>query len=333
MSVKRLQLFLLDNMIWFINLVLVVIFVAIEPRLLTPKNLISMIYSVSMLGFLVFAQAIVLISGNFDLSVGSIAGFSMTIVAVMFEYWAPGMPWPLLLLMMLIIGMAIGLYNGFFVAVLKINPFLQTLGTYTLFYGLMLIVGRRTLFKLPEQLVIPGGGRFGNSIIPVAVVILIIASVIIHILLSKTSLGRKIYAVGSNREAARSCGISVERTLIWVFVLSGLLSSIGGLLYSGYMNCVTMDLGRPDLFLTFAGAIIGGVALDGGRGKVSGIFGGIMLLGIMQIGLTILKTPATWREAMNGIVLIAAILLNTYQVRLKGYVLAKKQHSLNTIKF
>jgi simple sugar transport system permease protein len=324
MSVKKLQLFILDNLIWFINLVLVILFVSIEPGLLTPKNLISMIYSVSMLGLLVFAQAIVLISGNFDLSVGAIAGFAMTVVAVTFEYWAPGTPWPVLLLMMLVIGITIGLYNGFFVAILKINPFLQTLGTYTLFYGLMLIIGKRTLFKLPKPLIVPGGERFGNTIIPVAVIVLIIASIIIHIFLSKTSLGRKIYAVGSNREAARACGISVERTIIWVFVLSGLLSSIGGLLYAGYMNCVTMDLGRPDLFLTFAGAIIGGVALDGGRGKVSGIFGGIILLGIMQIGLTILKTPATWRETMNGIVLIAAILLNTYQTRLKGYVLAKK---------
>jgi ribose/xylose/arabinose/galactoside ABC-type transport system permease subunit len=323
MQVKKLQLFVIDNMIWFIDLVLIILFVSIEPALLTPKNLMSMIYSVSMVGFLVLAQAIVLISGNFDLSVGAIAGFSMTVVAVTFEYWAPGTPWILLLVMMLAIGMAIGFYNGFFVAILKINPFLQTLGTFTLFYGLMLIVGKRTLFKLPEQLIVAGGGRLGNSIIPVAVVLLIAVSIILHFFLSKTSLGRKIYAIGSNREAARICGISVEKTLICVFVLSGLLSSIGGLLYAGYMNCVTMDLGRPDLFLTFAGAIIGGVALAGGRGKVSGIFGGIMLLGIMQIGLTILKTPATWRETMNGIVLIAAILLNTYQSRLKGHVLSK----------
>jgi ribose/xylose/arabinose/galactoside ABC-type transport system permease subunit len=323
MAAKKFELFLLDNMIWFINLVLVIIFVSIEPGLLTPKNLISMIYSVSMLGLLVFAQAIVLISGNFDLSVGAIAGISMTVVAVIHEFGAPGTPWYVLLLIMLVIGAGVGLYNGFFISVLKINPFLQTLGTYTFFYGFMLIIGKRTLFKIPPQLVIPGGGKFGNTILPVAVVILIVISVLVHILLAKTSMGRKIYAVGSNREAARACGISVERTLIWVFVLSGLLSAVGGLLYAGYMNCVTMDLARPDLFLTFAGAIIGGVALDGGRGKVSGIFGGILLLGIMQIGLTILKTPATWRETMNGIVLIAAILLNTYQTKLKGYVLAK----------
>ena len=91
MAVKKLQIFLLDNMIWFINLVLMIIFISIEPGLLTPKNLISMIYSVSMLGLLVYAQAIVLISGNFDLSVGAIAGISMTVLAVMYEFWTPGM--------------------------------------------------------------------------------------------------------------------------------------------------------------------------------------------------------------------------------------------------
>jgi ribose/xylose/arabinose/galactoside ABC-type transport system permease subunit len=224
---------------------------------------------------------------------------------------------------MILVGALIGLYNGFFIAKLGINPFLQTLGTFTLVYGLMLVVGHRTLFKIPDALIVPGGGTIGGTIIPVAVVFLLVFAVLVHFLLSRTSLGRKIYAVGSNRDAARACGINVERTLIWVFVLSGVLSSIGGLLYSGYMNCVTMDMASNDLFLTFAGAIIGGVALDGGRGKITGVLGGILLLGIVQIGLTILKTPATWRETMNGIVLILAIILNTYQTRIKGHILAK----------
>jgi len=323
MNSTKLKVFFLDNIIWFIDLALLIVFVIIDPGLLKPKNLISMIYSVSMLGFLVFAQGIVLISDNFDLSVGAIGGISAVVMAVTYEFWWPGAPWPVILLIMVLVGAAIGLYNGFFVAKVKINPFLQTLGTYTFFYGLMLIIGKRTLFQIPKALIIPGGGRIGDSIFPVAVLLLIICAVILHFVLSKTSLGRKIYAVGSNSEAARACGINVERTLIIVFILSGILSAFGGLLYAGYMNCVTMDLARPYLFSTFAGAIIGGVALSGGKGKISGIFGGILLLGIVEIGLTILKTPATWRETMNGIVLIAAIILNTYQSRLKGRVLAK----------
>lgn len=323
MLAQKSQIFVLDNIIWFINLLLMIGFIAIEPGLLTPKNLMSMIYSVSMLGFLVLAQAIILISGNFDLSVGAIAGFAMTVAAMTYEFWIPGLSWPILVVLILAIGVAIGLYNGFFIGVLKINPFLQTLGTYTLFYGLMLILGGRTLFKLPPELIALGGGRVGGTILPWAVVILVLAGFLVHLLLADTPLGRKIYAVGSNQAAARACGISVEKTIIWAFALSGLLSAVGGIMYAGYMNCVTQDLARADLFLTFAGAIIGGVALTGGRGRISGVMGGIVLLGIVEIGLTIMKTPASWREAMNGVVLIGAILLNTYQARLKGYVLAK----------
>lgn len=320
---RKLRLFILDNLVWFIDLVLVVAFIIIEPKLLTPKNLISMVYAVSMLGFLVYAQGVVLMSRNFDLSVGAIAGFCATIAAVMYETWFPGTAWPILILVMLATGAAVGFYNGFFVAVLKINPFLQTLGSLLIFYGLMLVIGRRTLFILPKQFIVPGGGMIGGSIIPVSVVILLIFTVLLHFFLARTPAGRRIYAVGSSPEAARACGIDVEKTIIMVFVLSGILSAIGGLLYTGYMGCVTMDMARADLFLTFAGAIIGGVAISGGRGKVSGVLGGIVLLGILEIGLTILRTPAVWREAINGVVLVLAILINSYQIKMKGRVLAK----------
>lgn len=320
---KKIQLFVIENMIWFINLLLFIGFLIVEPQLLMPKNIISTIYSVSMLGFLIYAQAIVLISGNFDLSVGAICGFSATIAAVMYEFWFPGVSWMALILVVIIIGAAIGFYNGFFVGVLKINPFLQTLASYVLFYGLMLVIGGRTLFKLPPEYLVPGGGFLGNSIIPISVLLLILASVIIHIVLTRTILGRKIFAVGSNRTAAKTCGINVEKTLIMVFVISGILSSFAGILYTGYMSCVTMDMARNDLFLTFAGAILGGVAITGGSGRVSGVFGGIVFLGIMEIGLTMLKTPATWREPITGIILIIAVILNTYQAVLKGRILAK----------
>jgi ribose/xylose/arabinose/galactoside ABC-type transport system permease subunit len=308
-------------MIWVINLLLFALFLYIEPRLLMPQNLVSMIYSVSMLGFLVFAQAIVLISGNFDLSVGAIAGFSSTIAAMMFEFWFPGTSWVVLVIVSIGIGALVGLYNGIFIGILKINPFLQTLGSYVLFYGLMLVIGGRTLFKLPPEFLIFGGGKLG--LIPVSVILLILTTLLIHLLLTRTTLGRKIYAVGSNQKAAKACGINVEKTLIAVFVISGILSGIGGILYTGYMSCVTMDVARNDLFLTFAGAILGGVAIAGGSGRTSGIFGGIVFLGIMEIGLTMLRTPANWREPITGIILVAAVVLNTYQSRLKGHVLTK----------
>ncbi|NLS45428.1 MAG: ABC transporter permease [Firmicutes bacterium] len=321
---KKFSLAIIDNMIWVINLILFIIFLLIEPKLILPKNIVSMIYSVSMLGFLIFAQAIVLISGNFDMSVGAIAGFSATVVAAFYEFWFPGTPWLILVIISLATGTLIGIYNGFMVGKLNINPFLQTLASHVLFYGLMLIIGGRTMFKLPRQYLSFGGGFVGDSILPVSVVALIIAAIIIHIILTRTTLGRQIFAIGSNRIAAKTCGINVENTLVKVFAISGFISAVAGIMYTGYMSCVTMDMAQPDLFLTFAGAILGGVAIAGGSGKISGVFGGIVFLGIMEIGLTMLKTRATWREPITGIILAIAVVLNTYQGRLKGHVLAKE---------
>ncbi len=320
---KRAELFCVNNLIWIINIALYIIFVCAESKLLLPKNIISMVYSATLLGMLIYAQAIVLISGNFDMSVGAIAGFSATFVAVLNGQWLPGLPWFLLVVIALLIGIGVGFYNGLLIAKLKINPFLQTLGSYVLFYGLMLIIGRKTLYTLPEDYFLAGGGFVGDTGIPIAVIVLVGATALMYFLLNKTTLGRQIYAVGSNSVAAETCGISVPKTLIKVYVLSGAFSAVAGLLYTGYMNCVTMDLAKSDLFMTFAGAILGGVAIAGGSGKVSGIFGGILFLGILSIGLTMLDSPATWREGITGIILTLSVIMNTYQTKLKARILSR----------
>lgn len=321
---KKIQLFLVNNIIWVINIVMFALFLTAESKLIMPKNIISMVYSVAMLGMLIYAQGVVLISGNFDMSVGAIAGFSATIAAVVYDKWIPGAPWYVLLLFALITGAIIGLYNGLLIGRVNINPFLQTLGSYVLFYGLMLIVAGQTQFNLPESYFVFGGGFIGETGIPVAVIILIAITALLYLLLNKSTLGRQIYAVGSNRLAAKTCGVDVKSTLVKVFVISGILSAMAGVLYTGYMKCVPMDMAEPDLFMTFAGAILGGVAIQGGSGKVSGIFGGIIFLGIMEIGLTMLKSPATWRGAITGVILTLAVILNTYQTRLKARILAKE---------
>lgn len=321
---KKIQLFTVNNIIWVIDIAMFALFLIAEPKLLLPKNLISMVYSVSMLGVLIYAQGVVLISGNFDMSVGAIAGFSATIAAVLYDRWLPGAPWYLLLIVAIGTGLLVGLYNGVLIGRLNINPFLQTLGSYVLFYGLMMIFAGQTQFNLPDTYFVFGGGFIGGSIFPIAVIILIAVTVALYILLNRTTLGRQIYAVGSNKVAARTCGVDVSKTTVKVFMISGILSALAGVLYTGYMKCVPMDMAQPDLFMTFAGAILGGVAISGGSGKLSGIFGGIVFLGIMEIGLTMLKSPATWREAITGIILTLAVILNTYQTKFKANILAKE---------
>jgi len=229
----------------------------------------------------------------------------------------------LVILEMIAIGAIIGMFNGFLIGKIGINPFLQTLGMYILLYGLVLAVARHTLFEIPSGLLAAGAARVGNIGIPLAIIILLITAVVYHFFLQKTPLGRRIYAVGSNEEAARACGINVVRTRILVFTISGMFSAVAGLLYMGYMGCVPLGLAEADIFLAFAGTIIGGVALTGGSGKVSGVLGGILLIGILDVGLSTLRIPAHWRGMINGIVLMTAILVNSFQYRIKKHLLSQ----------
>jgi ribose/xylose/arabinose/galactoside ABC-type transport system permease subunit len=322
-SRRNAELFVVDNLIWFINIGLILLFTIGTARFLSYRNLLSAVYSVCGIGFLVYAESICLLSGHFDVSIGGIAAFSATVGAMTCLYWVPGIPWPLVILEMLAVGAIIGLFNGFLIGKIGINPFLQTLGMYILLYGLVLAVARHTLFDLPSGLLAGGAAKLGSTGIPLAIIILVIIAAVYHFFLRKTPVGRRIYAVGSNEEAARACGINIARTRMLVFTISGMFSAVAGLLYMGYMGCVPLGLAEADIFLAFAGTIIGGVALTGGQGKVSGMLGGILLIGLLEVGLSTLRTPAHWRGMINGIVLMAAILVNSFQYKIKKYLLSR----------
>lgn len=323
MSRRDLGLFVVDNLIWFINIGLILLFSIGGPHFLSHRNLLSVIYSVCGIGFLVYAESVCLLSGQFDISIGGTAAFSATIGAMTCLYWMPKIPWPLIILEMIAVGGTIGLFNGFLIGKIGINPFLQTLGMYILLYGVVLAVARNTLFGISSGLLAAGGAKIGSTGIPLAIIILLITAIVYHFFLQRTPVGRRIYAVGSNEEAAKVCGINVEGTRMLVFTISGMFSAVAGLLYMGYMGCVPLGLASADIFLAFAGTIIGGVALTGGQGKVTGVLGGILLIGILDIGLSTLRIPAHWRGMINGIVLMSAILVNSYQYRVKKYLLSR----------
>jgi len=320
-NVRRLMVFAIDNLIWIINIIVILAFtMAIEYNFLAIKNLIAILYAVSSLGFLIFAQAIALISGNFDMSITSIAAFSATIAGMFALHWLPGISPLLFILLMLIMGGILGAINGFFIARVGVNPFLQTLSLSFILYGTTTGLTGRTLFNLPKTLLIPGSYVIGK--VPLAVIILLSAAFLLYLFLEKITLGREIYAIGSNREAAKSCGINAENVVISAMAISGILAAIGGLLNLGYMRAIPMRMSEGSLLFTFAGAILGGVSLKGGIGKISGVVGGILLLGVLEIGLTALRVNVNWREAINGVILVMAILLNTFQMQFKRAILS-----------
>jgi ribose/xylose/arabinose/galactoside ABC-type transport system permease subunit len=281
------------------------------------------LYSVSALGFLVYAEGIALISGHMDLSVGGIAAFTSVIIGKLALEWSPQIPSLILIPLYPIIGGLLGIVNGYCIGKLRVNSFLQTLSAYLVLYGVNVIISPGTLHRLPELIVAAGSSTIPSTQLPLAVVILILGAVIIHIILAKTRFGRRIYAIGGSQEASRACGINVEKTIVATFACVGVLSGIAGLLYTGYQLCVTTYMARDDVFRAFTGPIIGGVALVGGRGSMVGIFGGITMIGIIDIGLTLLGYPASWRTALNGVILGAAIFVNTTREKIRWRLLTK----------
>lgn len=320
---RRLGVFVIDNLIWFINLVLIIFFGAMNFMFLSSGCLMMIFYSVSALGFIIYAEAIAMIGGHMDLSVGGIAAFTSVIIGKLALHWAPQIPVPLLLLLFPIIGGLLGLINGYFIGKLRINSFLQTLSMYMILYGLNIVISPGTLHRLPELLVAAGSAKFPNTKLPVAVVILALTAILIHVVLAKTRFGRRIYAVGGSKDASRACGINVEQTIMATFACVGMLSGVAGLMYTGYQLCITARMAEADVFMAFTGPIIGGVALTGGRGRMIGIFGGMTMIGIIDIGLTLLGYPVAWRTALNGVILGAAIFVNTTREKIRWRLLSK----------
>jgi len=321
-KITKLKIFIVENLIWFINIILLAFFSLMNPSFFSFECLIMTLYCLCALGFLVYAQSIAIISGHMDMSVGAIAAFASVIVGKLALDWATYLPWPLLILMYPLIGAIIGAYNGFFVGKLKVNSFLQTLATYLVLYGIIIAISPGTLYNLPKPIVFIGAADIPYTSVPIAIVVLILSAVILHIFLSKTRFGRYIYAVGGNEEAARACGIVVDKVKILTFIIIGVLSAIAGLIYTGYQLCVSTRMAKEDLFRSFGGAIIGGVSLRGGRGEIKGIVGGIFLMGIIDVGLTLLHAPAAWRTALNGAILGIAIIINETREKMRWRILA-----------
>jgi len=323
----RMLLLVLDNLIWPILLTAFIVFSLLLPEIFTQyRNIEFLLYTSAGLGAITLAEAICLISGNFDLSVGSIAGFSAMFAALFLTEWFPDAPGAAGIVVILAAGATIGFLNGFFIAKFGVNPFLQTLSTLIIFEGGILVLSSRSVYGLPESYLWLGGGdTFGNILprpIPVAIFFLLALFVTLWFVLTKTRFGRSVYAVGGDEESAAEAGIDTDRVVIAVFVLSGLLSATGGLLLTGFNGGATPTLGTQQLFPAFTAAVIGGISLFGGRGNVLNALGGVLLLGTIAAGLVMLNIDPQIVTTINGLVLFSAILLYTSVQRYRERLLS-----------
>lgn len=294
---------------FFIILLAVVVSVR-SPHFLTIKNLEDILLNIAVLSIVATGQMMVITSGYIDLSVGSTLALAGMIVGMtVSENWH--LPASVALVMGMGLGIMLGCFNGLLVTKGRVPPIIATLGTMSVYRGLTFVVSGGAwvdAHELPDSF-----KQFARDTVlgvPNLVLIMIIVAIIFYYFLNYTRTGREVYAVGSNPSAARVAGINVNRILFVVFLLSGLLAGMGGVLWVSRYASAQSDSAMGFELQTVAAAVIGGVSIAGGSGTISGLLLGSLLLGILINALTLVRVSPFWQLAMQGMVILIAVVSN-----------------------
>lgn len=303
---------------WFRELTLVPVIVVlmiagavVNPVFFTPSNLINVAEGGAALGMVVVAESLILLSGKFDISLQGTFGLAPLLGAWLVAPKASeGLgtelsPW-LGLLVVFLVGLAVGTFNGVLVIKANFNAFIFTLAMSILLTGLQLgWLGGQTVYNLPEAFIYLGAESWFG--VPVAVWVTVATFVIASWFLRYHRIGRAMYAIGGNLEAARAAGIQVDRIRIGVFMVASVLAAVGGLMQAGRVTAVTAGQGSNLIFSVFAAAVIGGIALEGGRGRMIGALTGVILLSLVTNILTLSNVSSTWIDAVDGAIILIAL--------------------------
>jgi ribose transport system permease protein len=284
----------------------------LSPYFLTFDNLINVFRQSSVNALLALGQLLVIITAGIDLSVGSILGLSCVLVAMMLK---AGVPWPMAIALAIAIGALLGLSNGLLLTKLRLpHPFIPTLGMMNVARGLAFVIsGGFPISELPEGFRFLGSGTI--AYIPVPVILVVAVYALFHVFLTRTTLGRDVYAIGGNKQAAIFSGIPVDRRLTMVYALSGGLAAFGAVVLAGRLNSGFPLAGDGAELDAIAAVIIGGASFFGGVGTVWGTLIGALIMGVLRNGLTLLNVSPNWQKVVIGIVIVAAVWIDVLRQR------------------
>jgi ribose/xylose/arabinose/galactoside ABC-type transport system permease subunit len=272
------------------------------PVFLTAENLTNLVKQSAINGIIALGMTIVIITGGIDLSVGSVAGFSSAVVALLMT---SGVPPLFAVVVALAVSFGIGLFNAFMVHEGGIAPFIATLGSMTMVRGLLnLVTGARTIAGLPVSFL-----KFGDADyfgIPSQFVLWMVLTLVLTIVLAKTRFGRNIYAIGSSQEVARLSGISLRFNLYFAYGLCGLLAGIGGVVLAARVRMAAPTAGTGYELYAIAAAVVGGASLNGAQGTVIGSVLGALIMTTINSGGNLLGIDAfTLQIAVGALIVIA----------------------------
>jgi L-arabinose transport system permease protein len=293
-------------------LLAVIISLLAPSKFLRPVNIMNIILAISITGLVAMAETVVMISGGLDVSVGAIVGISSVFAALAMKATNSLVAG---ILAGLVMGVITGAINGLLITRGRMNPVITTLATVSVFAGFAYIISNGQAVGISNDTFnqIGNGRAFG---VPIPVMILVVISALSILFLTRTDIGRNIYAIGGNPAAARLAGINLDRYKMGIYVLCGAVCGLAGIISAGRTNSGIPTSTQTDLnFQAITACVLGGTALAGGKGTVLGTLLGVLIIGVLNNGMIILNVQTFWQMVARGLLLVFAVLLQDWQSR------------------
>jgi ribose/xylose/arabinose/galactoside ABC-type transport system permease subunit len=303
-----------------IVIVMMAILYATQPAtFLSAANLSNILKQNAYAAMLALGMFVVVVTAGIDLSVGSVLALSMICLAVADK---AGVPWPIVILIAPLVGIACGLVNGLGYTLLKLpHPFIMTLGTLNIARGLTSLISQAPISGLQPEVRLAGQKVFNFGIfappagIPLSFFLVIICAVGLWFFLNRTNMGRHIFAIGGNPQAARVTGIDVDRVLVYVYAICGFFAGLAALLLAGRTDSGFPLAGIGNELDAIAAVIIGGASFFGGRGTVVGVLAGVLIMGLLRNGLNLNNISPFWQQILIGLIIIIAVYVDVLRRR------------------
>ena len=290
----------------FIIIAIIVVMSFVSPVFMTSKNIINIIRQISINCIIAVGMTFVILTGGIDLSVGSVVAITSVIVGSMLQ---GGSNWLVACIVVLLISLVFGAFNGFMIAYVGFQPFIATLATVTMGSGIALAYSDGKPFTISNESFLKIGQGYLGAI-PIPIVLLVIVVAIGLIILKTTTFGRYVFAIGGNKNAAKLSGVRTRRVELMVYVISALCASIVGLILSARISSGQPTAGEGYELDAIAATAIGGTSMTGGVGSLTGTIFGFVLLGLMTNSMNLLNINSFYQEIVKGILIIIAVFLD-----------------------
>ncbi|QIM63008.1 galactoside ABC transporter permease MglC [Pasteurellaceae bacterium Orientalotternb1] len=318
--------FLKQNAIYFVLLVLLVIIIAQDPSFLSLRNFSNILTQSSVRLIIALGVAGLLVTQGTDLSAGRQVGLAAVISATLLQAMdnmnrvfpnLSEIPIPVVILVVCAVGAVIGLVNGLVIAYLNVTPFIATMGTMIIVYGINSLyydaVGSSPIagFNDSFSTFAQGFFRIGSFNLSYITIYAAIAAILVWIMWNKTRFGKNIFAIGGNPEAARVSGVNVARNLVVIYMIAGMFYGFGGMLEAGRIGSATNNLGFMYELDAIAACVVGGVSFAGGVGTVIGVVTGVLIFTVINYGLTYIGVNPYWQYIIKGSIIIFAVAIDS----------------------